>query len=168
MLLKPVPVPIAKKLILPRFIDLRKNTETEDKIQKEMSNGKNVEMARILGSQEEKIRHVLEQRFEKDDENFPTFYDMMDALMEAADFSESNINLEQTRKVLMKEKICKICQKRERCVSKIPCCHLDSCVGCSKFQSKCSICQGEIKKKITTYRVQNFAPELSSKSYLMS
>ena len=52
-----------------------------------MSNGRNIEMARILGFQEEKIRHVLEQRFEKDDESFPTFHDMMDALMEAADFS---------------------------------------------------------------------------------
>ena len=78
---------------------------------------------------------------------------MMDALMEAADFSKSNMNLEQTRKVLMEEKMCKIYQKRERCVLKIPCYHLDSCVGCSEFQSKCSICQREVKEKITTYRV---------------
>ena len=118
-----------------------------------MSNGKNVEMARIFGLEEEKIRHVFEQRFEKDDEKFPTFHDMMDALMEAADFSKSNMNLEQARKVLMEEKMCKICQKRERCVLKIPCCNLDSCVGCSEFQSKSSICQREIKKKITTYGV---------------
>ena len=62
--LKPVPVPIAKKLILPPFIDPRKNTEREEKIQKEMLNGKNVEMARIFGFQEEKIRHVLEQRLD--------------------------------------------------------------------------------------------------------
>ena len=131
--LKPVPVPIAKKLILPPFIDPRKNTEREEKIQKEMSNGKNVKMVRILGFQEEKIRHVLEQSFEKDDKKFPTFYDMMDAFMEAADFSKSDMNLEQTRKILMEEKMCKICQKRERCVLKIPCCHLDSCVECSEF-----------------------------------
>ena len=88
-----------------------------------MSNGKNVEMPRILGFQEEKIRYVLEQRFEKDDENFPTFHDVMDALMEAADFSKSNMNLEQTKKVLIEEKMCKISQKKKRiCVLKIPCC----------------------------------------------
>ena len=40
-----------------------------------MTNDKNVEMARILGYQEEKIRHVLEQRFQNNDEKFPTFYD---------------------------------------------------------------------------------------------
>ena len=52
-----------------------------------MTNGKNVQMARILGFQKEKITHVLEQRFQKNDEKFPTFHDKMDALMEAADFS---------------------------------------------------------------------------------
>ena len=89
-----------------------------------MLNGKIVEMARIFGLEEEKIRHVLERRFKKDDKNFPTFHDMMDALMEAADFSKSNMNLEQRRKVLLEEKMCKICQKKGR----IPCCHLHSFV----------------------------------------
>ena len=32
--------------------------------------------------------------------------------MEAAGFSKSNRNLEQTRKVLMEEKMCIICQKK--------------------------------------------------------
>ena len=82
---------------------LEKNAEREEKIQTEMTNGKNVEMAKILRFQKEKIRHVLEQRFEKDYENFSTFYDMMDALMEAADFSKLKMNLKQTRKVLMKQ-----------------------------------------------------------------
>ena len=111
--LKSVPVPIAKKLILSPFFDPRKNTEREEKIQKEMTNGKNVEMARILGFQEEKIRHVLEQIFQKNDKKFPTFHDKMDALMKAADFSKSNMNLEQTRRVLMEEKMRKVCQKKK-------------------------------------------------------
>ena len=111
--LKSVPVPVAKKLILSPFFDSRKNTEREKKIQKEMTNGKNVEMVRILGFQKEKIRHVLEQRFQKNDEKFPTFHDEMDALMEAADFSKSNMNLEQTRRVLMVKKIRKIYQKKK-------------------------------------------------------
>ena len=111
--LKSVPVPIAKKLILSPFFDPRKNTEREEKIQKEMTNGKNVEMARILGFQEEKIRHVLEQIFQKNDEKFPTFHDKMDALMKAADFFKSNMNLEQTRRVLMEEKMRKVCQKKK-------------------------------------------------------
>ena len=78
-----------------------------------MTNGKNVEMARILGFQEEKIRHVPEQRFQKNGEKFPTFHNKMDALMEAADFSKSNMNLEQTRRISMEEKMRKICQKKK-------------------------------------------------------
>ena len=110
--LKSVPVPIAKKLILSRFFDPRKNTEREEKIQKEMTNGKNVEMARILEFQEEKIRYVLEQIFQKNDKKFPTFHDKMDALMKAADFFKLNMNLEQTR-ILMEKKMRKVCQKKK-------------------------------------------------------
>ena len=73
--LKSVPVPIAKKPIFHRFLILEKIPKQKKKIQKGMTNGKNVEMARILGFQEEKIRHVLEQRFQKNDEKFPTFHE---------------------------------------------------------------------------------------------
>ena len=118
-----------------------------------MTNGKNVKMARILGFQEEKIRHVLEQIFQKNDEKSPTFHDKMDALMKAAEFSKSNMNWEQTRRVLMEEKMRKVCQKKKVRVLKIPLCHLDSCVGCSKFQAKCSICKKEFKDKFMTHRV---------------
>ena len=37
----------------------------------------------------------------------------MDALMEATDFSKSNMNLEQTRKVLMEKKCAKYVKKRK-------------------------------------------------------
>ena len=90
-------VPIALKLILTPFVDPRKIRKKKKKIQK-MTIGKNVEMARILGFQEVKIRHALKQGFEKDDENFPTFHDLMDALIEAADFFKSKINLEQAKR----------------------------------------------------------------------
>ena len=61
----------------------------------------------FLGFEKDNIRHFLEQRFEKNDENFPTFHDIMDALMQAADISKSKKNLKQTRNVLMEKKMCK-------------------------------------------------------------
>ena len=42
------PVSTVKKLILPTFIHSKRNTEKKEKIQKEITNGKNPEMARIF------------------------------------------------------------------------------------------------------------------------
>ena len=78
------PSHIRKKLTLPHFIDPRGNIERE-KVEKEMTSGKNIEMAKTLGFHEEKIRNVLEQRFKECNENFLSFYDMLDALMVATD-----------------------------------------------------------------------------------
>ena len=63
------------------------------------------------------------------------------------------MSLEQARKVLIEERMCKKCKTEERSVLNMPCGHLASCVACSKIVTKCSICQEEIKEKIRTYRM---------------
>ena len=68
--------------LFPPLIDLRGGVDVKEEVERELLLGKNVEMAKLLGSKDQKIAQVLTNQFRENQENFVTFYEFMEKLME--------------------------------------------------------------------------------------
>ena len=133
----------------PAFTNSRK-LKMWQSINNEMDHGENVRILKTLGFGEAKIRRILTQRYEEHDNNFYNFEDFLQALLDAPE--DQQMTLAEARKIVEEEGKCKRCKKEERDVVFKPCKHLGVCFRCSKFLTRCNICDVKIDKKVRVYR----------------
>ena len=119
-------------------------------INNEMYYGENVRILKTLGFGEAKIRHVLTHRYEEHDNNFYNFEDFLLVLLDTPE--DRQITLAEARKIVEEEGEYKRCKKEEKDVVFKPCKHLGVCFRCSKFLTRCNICDIKIDKKVRVYR----------------
>ena len=119
-------------------------------INNEMDHVENVRILKTLGFVEVKIRRVLTQRYEEHNNNFYSFNDFFQALLDAPE--DRQMTLAEARKIVEEEGKCKSCKKQERDVVFKPCKHLGVCFRCGEFLTRCNICDAKIDKKIRVYR----------------
>ena len=125
----------------------------KEKVDREMLLGRNVEMVKLLGFQDQKITRVLTKRFTEHDENFKIFYDFMLKLMEEPDvIFQAKLTMKRAKEILDEVK-CMKCKKEKRCMVYLPCAHITECLCCSRKSQLCTICGKFIKEKICSYRV---------------
>ena len=83
----------------------------KEEVEKEMLLGKNVEMAKMIGFKDQKIARVLSKQFWENQENFATFYEFVEELIEEPDVM-LKLKLTMNRaKELLDEVKCKKCLK---------------------------------------------------------
>ena len=145
--------PAKQQPLFPPLIDPRGGEDVKEKVDREMLLGRNVEMAKLLGFQDQKITRVLTKRFTDHGENFNTFYDFMLKLMEEPDvIFKPKLTMKRAKEILDEVK-CMKCKKEERCMVYLPCAHITECFCCSRKSQLCTICGEFIKEKIRSYRV---------------
>ena len=108
----------------PPLIDPTRGEDVKAKVDREMLLGRNVEMEKLLGFQDQKITRVLLKRFTENGENFNTFYDFMLKLMEEPDVVfKPKLTMKRAKEILDEVK-CTKCKKEERCMVYLPCAHI--------------------------------------------
>ena len=143
--------PAKQKPPLPPFINPRRGADVKEKV--EILLEKNVEMAKLLGLQDQKIARVLTKRFTLHDENFTTFYDFMLKLMEEPDvIFKPKLTMKRAKEILDELK-CMKCKKGERCMVSLPCAHIAECFSYCRKSQLCTICGVFIKERIHLHRV---------------
>lgn len=50
------------------------------------------------------------------------------------------------------EWLCRLCEKKERCVLFLDCAHLIFCAECATDMKKCAVCHADVSRQITVYR----------------
>ena len=129
------------------FIDPRGGEDVKEKVDREMLLGRNVEMAKLLGFQDQKITRVLTKRFTEHGENFTTFYNFMLKVMEKPDvIFKPKLIMKRTKEIPDDVK-CMKCKKKERCMVYLPCAHITECFCCSRKLQLCTICGEFIEEK---------------------
>ena len=112
----------------------------KEKVDREMLLGRNVEMAKLLEFQDQKITRVLTKRFTEHGENFNTFYDFMLKLMEEPDvIFKAKLTMKRAKEILDEVK-CMKCKKEERCMVYLPCAHITECFCHSRKSQLCKLC----------------------------
>ena len=119
-------------------------------INNEIDHGENVKILKTLGFGEAKIRRVLTQRYEEQDNNFYYFYDFLQVLLDAPE--DRQMTLAEARKIEEEEGKCKRCKKEERDMVFKPPKYLRVCFQCSEFLTRCNICDVKIDRKVRVYR----------------
>ena len=122
-----------------------------------MDHGKNARSLKLLGFEEAKIRRVLTQRYEENDNNFSSFNDFLQALLDAPE--DRQVASAEARKIVEEEGKRKRCKKEESDVFFEPCQHLGVCFRCSEFLTRCNICDVKIDRKVRVYQ-SKFAPSM--------
>ena len=150
---------LKKNSIAPSFVvsveDPRKKTNLQKpEIEKEMKNGKDVQIAISLGFDEKKIEYVLSKQYEKHGKNFTYLHDLLNKLLDTSEIKipSKQIKITQVCKQLIEDAQCVVCCKEDRCVLFMPCGHLSCCGSCSQLRANCAICQEQICRKIKTYK----------------
>ena len=111
----------------PPLIDPRGDVDVKEKVEKEMLLGRNAEMAKLLGFEDQKISRVLTKGFQEHNENFATFYDFMLKSMEEPNvIFKSKLTMKRAKNFLDEMK-CLKCEKEERCMVCLPCAHIAHC-----------------------------------------
>ena len=88
--------------------------DVKEKVEGEMLLGKNLEMAKLLGFQDQQIARVLTKRFKEHKNNFATFYDFMQKVMEEPEVDvESKLAMKRAKAILDEVK-CTRCKKEKR------------------------------------------------------
>ena len=145
--------PAKRELLFPPLIDPRGGVDVKEEVEREMLLGKNVEMAKLLGFKDQKIARVLTKQFRENQENFATFYEFMEKLMEEPDVVfKSKLTMNRAKELLDEVK-CNKCREEESCVMYLPCAHISECFSCSRKSHLCTLCGDIIEEKIRTYRV---------------
>ena len=72
-----------------------------------MDRGENASSLKLLGFEEAKIRRVLTQRYEEHDNNFYSFNNFLQALLDAPE--DRQVTLAEARKSVEEERKCKGC-----------------------------------------------------------
>ena len=151
---------LKKKIsIAPSFVvpveDPRKKTNLQKpEIEKEMKNGKDVQIAISLGLDKKKIEYVLSKQYEKHGKNFASLHDLRNKLLDTSEIKtpSKQIKITQVCKQLIEDAQCVVCCKEDRCVLFMPCGYLSCCGSCSQLRANCAICQEQICRKIKTYK----------------
>ena len=145
--------PAKHELLFPLLIDPRGGVDVKEEVEREMLLGKNVEMAKLLGFKDHKFARVFTKQFRENQENFATFYEFMEKLMEEPDVVfKSKLTMNRAKELLDEVK-CNKCRKEESCVMYLPCAHISECFSCSRKSRLCALCSDIIKEKIRMYRV---------------
>ena len=139
------------------FVDPRQIlNQIKNKVDMEMTHGKNAKMAKSFGIPEYKLCYALTKQFERYGRNFDNLYDLLKALKHSPDEAEKQegmmITPEQALATLHMERQCVICQKRERCILYLPCGHLVACEPCGRASSACPTCATGVLKQVKTYK----------------
>ena len=93
--------PAKRQPPFPPFIDPRGVRDVKEKVEREMLLGKNVEMAKLLGFQDQQLAQVLTKRFKEHKNNFATFYNFMQKLMEKPEVDvESKLTMKRAKAIL--------------------------------------------------------------------
>ena len=95
--------PAKRQPPFPPLIDSRGGVDVKEKVEREMLLGRNVEMAKMLGFEDQKIAHVLTKRYEECNENFTNFCDFILKLMEEPDMIfKSKLTMKRAKKFWIK------------------------------------------------------------------
>ena len=134
-------------------MDHRGGVDVKEEVEREMLLGKNVEMAKLLGFKDQKIARIVTKQFRENQENFATFYEFMEKLMEEPDVVfKSKLTMNRAKALLDEVKRNK-CREEESCVMYLLCAHISECFSCSGKLHLCTLCGDIIEEKIRTYRV---------------
>ena len=125
----------------------------KEEVEREMLLSKNVEMAKLLGFKDQKIARALTKQFRENQENFATFYEFKEKLMqEPAMVLKSKLTMNRAKELLDKVK-CNKCREEESCVMYLPCAHISENFSCSRKSHLRTLCGDIMEEKILTYRV---------------
>ena len=123
----------------------------KEKVEREMLLGRNVEMAKLLGFEDQKISWALTKRFQEHNENVATFYDFMLKLMQEPNgFFKPKLTMKRAKEILDEVK-CLKCEKEERCMVYLPCSHIAHCFSCSRKSQLCTIYGEFVEEKICSH-----------------